>query len=160
MDRSISRRYGGSCHCERSEIVTIIATQSLTIDTISVTKLTNAAHRRVHSGCGPEDAASAVPSGGGRPPRRGSRWSAARRRAPEAGGSRKRIVLWRAPRPKRERVATFARVAWPTTLAPLGAPLLPILGGISESLKQSSGADASRERRRVSAPAIAGQDDE
>src|ERR1700733_15386270 len=41
------------------------------------------------------------------------RWSAGRRRAPEAGGSRKRIVLWRAPRPKRERVVTFARVARP-----------------------------------------------
>src|ERR1700734_4484123 len=41
------------------------------------------------------------------------RWSAGRRSAPEAGGSRKRIVLWRAPRPKRERVATFARVARP-----------------------------------------------
>ncbi len=49
------------------------------------------------------------------------RWSAGRRSAPEAGGSRKRIVLWRAPRPKRERVATFARVARPTTLAPPGA---------------------------------------
>src|SRR6202035_5777950 len=31
------------------------------------------------------------------------------------GGSRKRIVLWRAPRPKRGRVATSDRVAWPTT---------------------------------------------
>ncbi len=46
---------------------------------------------------------------------RGRRWSAGRRSAPEAGGSRKGIVLWRAPRPKRERVATFARVARPTT---------------------------------------------
>jgi hypothetical protein len=42
-------------------------------------------------------------------------WSAGRRSAPEAGGSRKRIVLWRAPRPKRGRVATSVRVAWPTT---------------------------------------------
>ena len=41
------------------------------------------------------------------------RWSAGRRSAPEAGGSRKRIVLWRAPRPKRERVVTLARVARP-----------------------------------------------
>src|ERR1700729_1142712 len=40
-------------------------------------------------------------------------WSAGRRSAPEAGGSRKRIVLWRAPRPKRGRVATSVRVAWP-----------------------------------------------
>src|SRR5579862_1676505 len=61
---------------------------------------------------------------GGRPPREQSRWSAGRRSAPEAGGLRKRIVLWRAPRPKRERVVTFARVARPTTLAPPGAPLL------------------------------------
>src|ERR1700683_3598826 len=50
-------------------------------------------------------------------------WSAGRRSAPEAGGSRKRIVLWRAPRPKRGRVATSVRVAWPTTPAPPGAPL-------------------------------------
>src|ERR1700720_881304 len=50
-------------------------------------------------------------------------WSAGRRSAPEAGGSPKRIVLWRAPRPKRERVVTFARVAGPTTPAPPGAPL-------------------------------------
>jgi len=28
-------------------------------------------------------------------------------------GSRKRIALWRAPRPKRERVVTSVRVAWP-----------------------------------------------
>src|ERR1700730_214979 len=42
-------------------------------------------------------------------------WSAGRRSAPEPGGSRKRIVLWRAPRPKRGRVATSVRVAWPTT---------------------------------------------
>jgi len=32
-------------------------------------------------------------------------------------------LLWRAPRPKRERVATSVRVAWPTTPAPPGAPL-------------------------------------
>ena len=69
---------------------------------------------------------------GGRPPRQAPRWSAGRRRAPEAGGSRKRIVLWRAPRPKRERVVTFARVARPTTLAPPGAPL-PLTFG--ESVK-------------------------
>src|ERR1700683_3823065 len=50
-------------------------------------------------------------------------WSAGRRSAPEAGGSRKRIVLWRAPRPKRGRVATSVRVAWPTPPAPPGAPL-------------------------------------
>src|ERR1700690_2549011 len=41
------------------------------------------------------------------------RWSAGRRSAPEAGGSRKGIVLWRAPRPKRERGVTLARVARP-----------------------------------------------
>ena len=51
-------------------------------------------------------------------------WSAGRRSAPEAGGSRKRIDLWRAPRPKRERVVTLVRVARPTTLAPPGAPFL------------------------------------
>src|SRR5580692_10256546 len=50
-------------------------------------------------------------------------WSAGRRSAPEAGVPRKRIVLWRAPRPKRGRVATSVRVAWPTTPAPPGAPL-------------------------------------
>ena len=49
-------------------------------------------------------------------------WSAGRRRAPEAGGSREGIILWRAPRPKRERVVTSVRVARPTTLAPPGAP--------------------------------------
>src|ERR1700730_1011013 len=42
-------------------------------------------------------------------------WSAGRRSAPKAGGARKGIVLWRAPRPKRGRVATSVRVAWPTT---------------------------------------------
>src|ERR1700683_4322263 len=41
---------------------------------------------------------TAVDSRGGEPRRW---WSAGRRSAPEAGGSRKRIVLWRAPRPKR-----------------------------------------------------------
>src|SRR5271166_2086330 len=61
----------------------------------------------------------------GRPPWRQPRWSAGRRRAPEAGGPRKRIVLWRAPRPKRERVVTSVRVARSTTLAPPGAPSLP-----------------------------------
>ena len=71
--------------------------------------------------------ASAVLRDGGRQPEREPRWSAGRRRAPEAGGSRKRIVLWRAPRPKRERVVTFARVARPTTLAPPGAPLVPFV---------------------------------
>ena len=69
--------------------------------------------------------ASAVLRDGGRQPEREPRWSAGRRRAPEAGGSRKRIVLWRAPRPKRERVVTSVRVARPTTLAPPGAPFLP-----------------------------------
>src|ERR1700676_4930092 len=32
--------------------------------------------------------------------------------------------VWRAPRPKRGWVATSVRVAWPTTPAPPGAPLL------------------------------------
>src|SRR5580658_10172254 len=64
-------------------------------------------------------------SGGRQPRRRNPRWwwSAGRRSAPEAGGSRKRIVLRRAPRPKRGRVVTSVRVAWPTTPAPPGAPL-------------------------------------
>jgi hypothetical protein len=80
-------------------------------------------------------------------PCEGSRWSAGRRRAPEAGGSRKRIVLWRAPRPKRERVATSVRVAWPTTLAPLGAPLPFCSGRFVKGFWQSSGAYAPRERK-------------
>ncbi len=78
---------------------------------------------------------------GGRQPRREPQWSAGRRRAPEAGGSRKRIVLWRAPRPERERVVTFARVAWPTTLAPPGAPFPIDIGEIREVLSQNSGAE-------------------
>src|SRR6202167_1734902 len=72
--------------------------------------------------------------------RRPMPWSAGRRRAPEAGGSRKRIVLWRAPRPKRERVVTFARVVWPTTLAPPGAPLPRLLRGFAGGFSQNSGA--------------------
>ncbi len=77
-------------------------------------------------------------SGGGRPPRQAPRWSAGRRRAPEAGGLRKGIVLWRAPRPKRERVVTFARVAWPPTLAPPGAPL-PRVRGVRDMLMPKLG---------------------
>jgi hypothetical protein len=73
------------------------------------------------------------------------RWSAGRRRAPEAGGSRKRIVLWRAPRPKRERVVTFARVARPTTLAPPGAPLPPLSGSLADGFCKNS--DAQRVAR-------------
>src|SRR5208282_2822172 len=73
-------------------------------------------------------------SRGGRPPQREPRWSAGRRRAPEAGGSRKRIVLWRAPRPKRERVVTSVRVARPTTLAPPGAPLPSRSGSLVKSV--------------------------
>src|SRR5271168_2772650 len=61
-------------------------------------------------------------AGGVRLIERDAWWNAGRRRAPEAGGSRKRIVLWRAPRPKRGRVATSVRVAWPRPLAPPGAP--------------------------------------
>ena len=78
---------------------------------------------------------------GGRPPGAQPRWSAGRRSAPEAGGSRERIVLWRAPRPKRERVVTFARVARPTTLAPPGAPFPREFGELARWLLQNSGAD-------------------
>src|SRR5208282_6526162 len=76
-------------------------------------------------------------SRGGRPPQREPRWSAGRRRAPEAGGSRKRIVLWRAPRPKRERVVTSVRVARPTTLAPPGAPCLPFAEAFGDACSKA-----------------------
>jgi hypothetical protein len=104
----------------------MLVTFSLTLVLNSVTRtqiaLVDGGRRRPLIG-----GADAVLRRGGRPPWRRPWWSAGRRRAPEAGGSRKRIVLWRAPRPKRERVATSVRVAWPTTLAPLGAPS-PLLG--------------------------------
>ena len=64
-------------------------------------------------------------------------------------------LLWRAPRPERERVATSVRVARPTTLAPPGAPF-PCFGLAwfsvarrrrrSRCLDDDSDADASRER--------------
>src|ERR1700691_2831715 len=86
-------------------------------------------------------------------------WSAGRRRAPEAGGSRKRIVLWRAPRPKRERVVTFARVARPTTLAPPGAPLPRLLRGFAGGFSQNSGAQrAARTDFDVLQPARTSED--
>ena len=75
------------------------------------------------------------------------RWSAGRRSAPEAGGSRKRIVLWRAPRPKRERVVTFARVARPR-LWRLPALHFPLPFGeefFERGVVQTSDAQARRE---------------
>ena len=60
-------------------------------------------------------------------------------------------LLWRAPRPKRGRVATSVRVAWPTTPAPPGAPLENARGFSCEWLFvnwlwQNSDAQAPRER--------------
>src|SRR6202049_2637986 len=95
--------------------------------------------------------AAAVDSRGGEPR---WWWSAGRRSAPEAGGSRKRIVLWRAPRPQRGRGATSVGVAWRTTPAPPGAPLGTRVAfranGFSWTwLWQNSDARASRERKRM-----------
>ena len=63
--------------------------------------------------------------GGGRQPRRGTAMVVERREAQRARSRRfaQADLLWRAPRPKRERVATSVRAAWPTTPAPPGAPL-------------------------------------
>ena len=54
---------------------------------------------------------------GGRQPRRRTAMVVERREAQRARSRRfaQADLLWRAPRPKRERVATSVRVAWPTT---------------------------------------------
>jgi hypothetical protein len=63
--------------------------------------------------------------GGGRQPWRRTAMVVERREAQRARSRRfaQADLLWRAPRPKRGRVATSVRVAWPTTPAPPGAPL-------------------------------------
>src|SRR5580704_186959 len=55
--------------------------------------------------------------GGGRQLRRGTAMVVERREAQRARSRRfaQADLLWRAPRPKRGRVATSVRVAWPTT---------------------------------------------
>src|ERR1700731_981085 len=62
--------------------------------------------------------------GGGRQPGRRTAMVVERREAQRARSRRfaQADLLWRAPRPKRGRVATSVRVAWPTTPAPPGAP--------------------------------------
>src|SRR5580693_4167582 len=64
--------------------------------------------------------------GGGRQPWRRTAMVVERREAQRARSRRfaQADLLWRAPRPKRGRVTTSVRVAWPTTPAPPGAPLL------------------------------------
>ena len=62
-------------------------------------------------------------------------------------------LLWRAPRPKRGRVATSVRVAWPTTPAPPGAPLFSFLEWLFVTVafgKTRAQTNAPREQKSMS----------
>ena len=93
-----------------------------------------------------------------------SRGGAPRGERARSGRSVRTDGPWRAPRPKRERVATSVGVA--RSIFSLRLPALRLPSFYLEAkhqwlsfLLQNSGADASRGRERASAPAIAGEGD-